>query len=81
MDIDTIKQHFILIQDGRQSAKVDYPLFDTLFGALCPVIASARGWTDIREYVQGHHGWFRQQKLFEQGVPVDGNPPENPGCS
>lgn len=71
MDIDIIKQHFIIIQDGRQSAKIDYPLFDILFGTLCAVIAGARGWTDIREYVLGHHDWFRQQALFENGVPVD----------
>ncbi len=25
MDIDSIKEHFILIHDDRQSAKVDYP--------------------------------------------------------
>lgn len=71
MDITSIKQHFILIQDARQSAKIDYPLFDILFGTLCAVIAGARGWTDIREYVLGHHAWFLQQQLFEQGVPVD----------
>ena len=71
MDIATIKQHFITIQDGRQSAKVDYPLFDILFGSLCAVIAGARGCTDIREYVLGHHDWFQRHKLFENGVPVD----------
>ncbi len=71
MDIDIIKQHFIIIQDGRQSARVNYPLFDILFGALCAIIAGARGWTDIREYILGHHDWFRQHKLFENGVPVD----------
>ncbi|MFI3247315.1 MAG: transposase family protein, partial [Ferrimonas sp.] len=47
MVIDGIKAHFSIIQDSRQSAKVDYPLFDILFGALCAVIAGARGWTDI----------------------------------
>lgn len=71
MDIETIKQHFSIIQDERQSAKVDYPLFDILFGAICAVIAGGRGWTDIREYVLGHHEWFLKQKLFENGVPVD----------
>ena len=29
-------------------------LFDAQFGALSAVIAGARGWTDIREYVLGH---------------------------
>ncbi|MCE9688290.1 ISAs1 family transposase, partial [Shewanella sp. AS16] len=71
MNIDIIKQHFNIIQDERQSAKVDYPLFDILFGAICAVIAGGRGWTDIREYVLGHHHWFLKQKLFENGVPVD----------
>ena len=71
MVIDSIKAHFSIIQDYRQSAKIDYPLFDVLFGALCAVIAGARGWTDIREYVLGHHEWFRRHQLFEKGVPVD----------
>lgn len=71
MDIGTIKLHFDIIQDNRQTAKVDYPLFDILFGALCAIIAGARGWTEIREYVMGHHDWFLEQKLFENGIPVD----------
>ena len=71
MDIDAIKLHFSIIRDERQSAKIDYPLFDILFGAICAIIAGARGWTDIREYVLGHHDWFLKQNLFEQGVPAD----------
>lgn len=71
MDIETIKLHFSIIRDERQSAKVDYPLFDILFGSLCAVISGARGWTEIREYVRGHHEWFLKQKLFENGIPVD----------
>lgn len=71
MVIDSIKAHFSIIKDNRQSAKIDYPLFDVLFGALCAIIAGARGWTDIREYVLGHHEWFRRYQLFEKGVPVD----------
>lgn len=71
MDIDSIKEYFIQIHDDRQSAKVDYPLFDILFGSLCAIMAGGRGWTDIREYVMGHHEWFLKHKLFENGVPVD----------
>ena len=71
MDVDTIKLHFNIIRDERQSAKIDYPLFDILFGAICANIAGARGWTDIRGYVLGHHDWFLKQNLFEQGVPAD----------
>ncbi|UXI04095.1 ISAs1 family transposase [Photobacterium sp. TY1-4] len=71
MNIDTIKEHFSIIRDERQSAKVDYPLFDILFGSICAVIAGGQGWTDIREYVLGHHDWFLKRSLFEKGVPVD----------
>ena len=71
MHIDTFKEHFQPVQDPRQIAKVTYPLFDVLFGTLCSVIAGARGWTDIREYVLGHHGWFLEQQMFQDGVPVD----------
>ena len=70
-NIETLMLHFSIIKDPRQSAKVDYPLFDVLFGALCAVIAGARGWTDIREYVLGHHDWFLKQNMFVNGVPVD----------
>lgn len=42
-----------------------------LFGSICAVIAGGQGWTDIREYVLGHHEWFLKQGLFEKGVPVD----------
>ncbi|MGF1686174.1 transposase family protein, partial [Photobacterium japonica] len=46
MNLDTIKEHFSIIRDERQSAKVDYPLFDILFGSICAVIAGGQGWTD-----------------------------------
>ena len=36
MNINTIKEHFSIIRDERQSAKVDYPLFDILFGSVIP---------------------------------------------
>jgi hypothetical protein len=47
--------HFNTITDKRQSAKVSYSLFDVLFDSLCAVIAGAKGWFDIREYLLGHY--------------------------
>ncbi len=76
MHIDTFKEHFKAVNDNRQStidnrqsAKVTYPLFDILFGTLCSVIAGARGWFDIHEYILGHHDWFKQLGLFQEGYP------------
>ena len=71
MNLEAIKAYFSIIRDERQSAKVNYPLFDVLFGSICAIIAGGQGWTDIREYVLGHHEWFLKHGLFEKGVPVD----------
>ncbi|AZL84935.1 ISAs1-like element ISVsa13 family transposase [Aliivibrio salmonicida] len=71
MHIDSFKEHFKIIADQRQSAKVTYPLFDVLFGSLCAVIAGAKGWFDIREYIQGHHHWFQKNDMFMVDIPAD----------
>ncbi len=55
MHIDEFKEYFHTVTDKRQSAKVTYCLFEVLFGSLCAVIAGAKGWFDIREYILGHH--------------------------
>lgn len=51
MHIDHFKEHFQTIIDQRQSAKVTYCQFDVLWGSLCAVIAGAKGWFDILEYI------------------------------
>ena len=71
MFIDSFKQHFEAVADPRQSAKVTYPFFEILFGCLCAVIAGARGWFDIREYLLGHHKWFLELGMFNAGIPAD----------
>lgn len=60
MSLDAFKAYFQPVEDHRQSAKVTYPLLDVLFGTLCAIIAGARGWFEIREYLLGHHDWFRE---------------------
>ncbi len=71
MHIDHFKEHFQTITDLRQSPKVTYCLFEVLFGSLCAVIAGAKGWFDFREYILGHHNWFKRNGLFLHSVPVD----------
>lgn len=69
--IEHFKAHFHAVTDQRQSAKVTYCLFEVLFGSLCAVIAGAKGWLDIREYILGHHAWFKHNGLFLQEIPAD----------
>ena len=68
---DTFKNDFQSITDSRQNAKVKYSLFEILFSTLCAVISGSDGWYEIREYVLGHHNWFKKQNIFLQGIPVD----------
>lgn len=71
MHIDEFKEYFHAVTDERQSAKVTYCLFEVLFGSLCAVIAGAKGWFDIREYILGHHDWFKRNGMFINDIPVD----------
>jgi hypothetical protein len=66
-----IEQHFGAIDYHRQSVRITYSLFDILLGSLCAVIAGSNGWFDIREYILGHHHWFKTQKMFTDGLPAD----------
>ncbi len=71
MHIDHFKEHFHTVTDQRQSAKTTYCLFEVLFGSLCSVIAGAKRWFDIREYILGHHDWFKLNGLFLNEIPSD----------
>jgi hypothetical protein len=66
MYIESLKRHFNAIYDQRQSTKVTYPFF----GSLCEVITGSNGWFNIREYILGHHHWFKTQKMFTDRIPA-----------
>lgn len=71
MNLDAFTEHFSCLQEHRQPCKITYPLFDVLFGTLCAITAGAEGWSDIHEYISGHHNWFKNNGFFNNGVPVD----------
>ncbi|CAG9297549.1 ISAs1 family transposase ISVha1 [Celerinatantimonas diazotrophica] len=71
MHIDEFKEYFHTVADKRQSAKVTYCLFGGLFGSLCAVIAGARGQFGVREYILGHHEWFKLHGMFISDIPAD----------
>ncbi len=35
------------------------------------MITGSKGWFDIREYILGHHDWFKRNDLFLNGVPAE----------
>lgn len=71
MIIDAFSKHFNDIQDPRQLAKVDYPLFDLLFLSVCGVLCGASGWEDIEDYAEINLDWLQQKGLFLNGAPTD----------
>ncbi|RUO24716.1 ISAs1 family transposase [Aliidiomarina sanyensis] len=71
MYIEAFTSHFGALTDARQSAKVTYPLEDILFITLCAVTAGAQGWSDIRDYAEGHQEWFERHGFLRDGIPVD----------
>lgn len=71
MYIEAFTSHFGALTDARQSAKVTYPLEDILFITLCAVTAGAEGWSDIRDYAEGHQEWFERHGFLRDGIPVD----------
>jgi hypothetical protein len=48
-------------------------LLDVLFVTLCGVIAGTEGWTDIHEYADGHHDWFKKQGFLIDGKTLRGS--------
>ncbi|CAH9065828.1 ISAs1 family transposase ISSod22 [Pseudoalteromonas holothuriae] len=42
-----------------------------MFVSLCGIIAGAQGWSDIRDYAEGHLEWFQKHGFLVDGVPAD----------
>jgi hypothetical protein len=57
-DSRCLSKYFDEIEDPRQAAKVDYPLFDVIFLTVCAVIAGASGWEDIEGFGEAHFHWL-----------------------
>jgi len=65
-DIITI---FRALSDPRQQAKVEYPLHEMIFMALCGAVCGVDSWTDIEEFANVKIDWFRKYLPLDHGVP------------
>lgn len=63
-------QHFVSIQDPRQSAKISHLLFDVLFLTVCAVIAGYQGWEEIEDFGDERLDWLQKYGLFNNGIPT-----------
>lgn len=68
----TSKKIFKRLSTNAKVQRSHIACLKSFFGSLCAVIAGAKGWFDIREYILVHHDWFKRNDLFLNGIPADG---------
>lgn len=70
VDAVVFLEHFKDLPDGRQSAKVKYPLEEVLLLCLMAVIAGAETITDIARFGQKKVEFLRRFRPFREGTPA-----------
>ena len=69
MSIDSLVQHFSVVEDPRCQGKIDHRLIDILVIAVCAVIACAESWDDIALYGRSKLAWLRTFLDLPNGIP------------
>ena len=54
----TIHQAFSNLNDPRQEEKVEHPLINIVFIAVCGILCGANNWTQISEFGKAQKNWF-----------------------
>ena len=61
--------HFSILQDYRQTGKIDHKLSDILLLVICAVIAGAEGWEEIEDFGHDRLTWLQEYADFDNGIP------------
>lgn len=69
MDKISIIDCFSDLSDPRVFKKTDHKLIDIIVIAICAVICGADKWTQIEEYGQTNHDWFKNFLELPSGIP------------
>ena len=69
MSIESLVQHFSVVEDPRCQGKIDHRLIDILVIAVCAVIACAESWDDIALYGRSKLAWLRSFLELPNGIP------------
>src|SRR4051794_29906466 len=69
MSIETLVQHFGMVEDPRCCGKIEHRLLDILLIAVCAVIACAESWNDIALYGRSKLTWLRTFLELPNGIP------------
>jgi predicted transposase YbfD/YdcC len=69
MSIESLVQHFSVVEDPRCQGKIEHRLIDILVIAVCAVIACAESWDDIALYGRSKLAWLRTFLDLPNGIP------------
>lgn len=69
MEKVSIIKCFSGLSDPRIVKKTDHKLIDVIVIAICAVICGADKWTQIEEYGQSNHKWFKKFLELPNGIP------------
>jgi len=65
----TIHQAFATIYDPRQASKVEYPLINIIFMAICASLCGADDWVQTEAFAHSQKEWLAQFLDMSAGVP------------
>ena len=65
----TIHQAFSQLYDPRQAEKVEHPLINIVFMAVCGILCGANNWTQISEFGKAQQEWFEEILEMPNGIP------------
>jgi predicted transposase YbfD/YdcC len=69
MSIETLVQHFGMVEDPCCCGKIEHRLLDILVIGVCAVIACAESWCDIALYGRSKLAWLQTFLELPNGIP------------
>ena len=65
----SIHRAFETIYDPREAHKVEHPIINIIFIAICGVLCGANNWTQISEFGESQEEWLSQFLDMSKGIP------------
>lgn len=67
--IQTIQEHFSVVEDPRAEFLVEYNLLEMIIIAICAVICGANDWVAVVDWGTIKIAWLKQYLVLENGIP------------
>ena len=67
--VESIHEHFAIVNDPRQLGKVDHPLINIIFITITAVLCGADSWVAVEEFGNAQIEWLSQYLDLANGIP------------